>query len=60
MLIFKGTTGLLIHADNATNTKIKELIEAHQKTSKALLDDNVDFFDRQTIKHGIVEVDSKV
>ena len=34
---FEGSTGLLIHADNATDFNLKELIQAHQQRPKSCL-----------------------
>ena len=38
---FKGSKGLLIHADNATNTDLNKLIEAHEERFKRLPYNNV-------------------
>lgn len=55
---FEGVTGLLIHADNATDTSLKELIEAHQSRPEYCMMTMLTFSTDEPSKCGIVEIDN--
>ena len=54
---FKGCTGLLIHADNATDTDINQLIKAHRNRPKQCLLTMLTFTTDAPQKCGVVETD---
>ena len=56
---FDGSVGLLIHADNATDFKLYELIEAHQKRPKDCLLTMLTFDTDNPESCGIVEIDAR-
>ena len=56
---FKGSKGLLIHADNATDTDLNKLIEAHEERPKGCLITMLTFETENPQSCGIVEVDSR-
>ena len=56
---FKGCTGMLIHADNATDIDLNELIEAHTQRPKRCLLTMLTFDTNEPDKCGIVEIDSE-
>ena len=55
---FKGSTGVLIHADNATDTDLNELIEAHHNRPKHCLITMLTFETETPESCGVVETDS--
>ena len=56
---FEGSTGLLIHADNATNFDLKELINAHHQRPKECLLTMLTFDTKNPQSCGIVEIDEQ-
>ena len=54
---FEGSTSMLIHADNATNFKLKELIDAHQHKPKECILTMLTFDTDTPESCGIVEID---
>lgn len=56
---FEGSTGLLIHADNATNTDLNKLIKAHHNRPKDCLITMLTFTADTPQNCGIVELDSQ-
>ena len=56
---FEGSTGLLIHADNATDFNLKELIQAHQQRPKSCLLTMLTFETDKPQSCGIVEIDNQ-
>ena len=56
---FKGSTGLLIHADNATDFDLKELIQAHQQRPKGCLLTMLTFNTNNPQSCGIVEINEQ-
>ena len=56
---FEGSTGVLIHADNATNTELSQLIEAHQSRPEHCLLTMLTFETDTPQRCGIVEADSE-
>ena len=55
---FKGSTGILIHADNATDTDLNKLIESHRKRPKNCLLTMLTFTSDSPQTCGIVETNS--
>ena len=56
---FKGSTGLLIHADNATDFDLRELIEAHHQRQDGCLITMLTFNTDNPSSCGIVEIDDQ-
>ena len=55
---FKGSTGVLIHADNATDTDLRQLIQAHRNRPANCLLTMLTFATDTPQSCGIVEIDS--
>ena len=55
---FQGSTGVLIHADNATDTDLTKLMEAHRYRPKQCLLTMLTFATNTPQSCGIVEIDS--
>lgn len=56
---FEGSTGVLIHADNATNTDLNQLIQAHRNRPEHCLLTMLTFATDTPESCGIVEADSE-
>ena len=54
---FEGSTGLLIHADNATNLDLRMLLEAHERRPKGCVMTMLPFSTKQPENCGIAVVD---
>ena len=55
---FQGSTGMLIHTDNATDTNLSKLIEAHHNRPRNCLLTMLTFLTDTPQSCGIVEIDS--